>query len=85
VLLDWECSLYRSILVNESIDQFASWIGERRDIDLRPLFRDDTVLGVPNTQGLLYGGTASQSGGVHGHCQVERAPYDVWRGASIQS
>lgn len=35
--------LLRSILVNESTDQSASWISERRDIDLRSLFKDYTV------------------------------------------
>ena len=35
--------LLRSILMSESIDQSASWINERRDIDLRSLFKDYTV------------------------------------------
>jgi len=42
-------------------------------------------LGVPDSQGLFNGGTASKCGGVHGHSQVQCAPYDVWRGTAMQS
>ena len=42
-------------------------------------------LGVPDSQGLLHGRTASKCGGVHGHSQVQCAPYDVWRGTAMQS